>query len=352
MRAVCTTNTKSIEIRHIPKPKPNDDQILIKTVAFAANPTDYKHHYLYTDGGILGSDASGIVEEVGNNVTGYKVGDIVATYDHGNVDQRGKFAEYVLGNPDATFKVDKAGFSSASLSVGQHPSSSLDTYEALASIALGLGTVGVSFNYHLQMPRDNNNAYILIWGGSTATGIVAIQVAKLVYNIKVITTCSAKNFGLVKSLGAEMAFDYHDPNVVANIKQFAKGKITYALDTVGFQESIQQTYDATNGSNTKVIDALLPVEPKLDPSRNVKITGTLVYNALGEPMTLSDKPIPDIDLLVKSYKQFWYELVPPIIAKLKTANLRVLPPGLETAPQALELLQTNQVSGEKLIFRF
>ena len=40
-------------------------------------------------------------------------------------------------------------------------------------------------------------------------GLFGIQFAKM-SGFRVVTTCSAKNFDLVKSYGADEAYDYHD----------------------------------------------------------------------------------------------------------------------------------------------
>jgi NADPH:quinone reductase-like Zn-dependent oxidoreductase len=53
-------------------------------------------------------------------------------------------------------------------------------------------------------------AQLLVYGGSTATGSLAIQYA-IHSGCKVITTCSPRNFPFVKSLGVTEAFDYKDP---------------------------------------------------------------------------------------------------------------------------------------------
>lgn len=60
---------------------------------------------------------------------------------------------------------------------------------------MGLKTIALSFHDNFKIPTnkdENKNDYILIWGGATATGIMAIQIAKLVYGINVITTASKK----------------------------------------------------------------------------------------------------------------------------------------------------------------
>lgn len=69
------TETKLAEIKEIPKPTIDDDQILIKAEAGAINPTDWKHIIVARSskpGDIIGCDVSGIVEEVGSKVTNFK----------------------------------------------------------------------------------------------------------------------------------------------------------------------------------------------------------------------------------------------------------------------------------------
>lgn len=68
-----------------PFPKLRDDYILIKTVAVALNPTDWKHiEYSASEGAILGCDYAGIVQEVGPKVTkNFAKGDRVCGFIHG-----------------------------------------------------------------------------------------------------------------------------------------------------------------------------------------------------------------------------------------------------------------------------
>lgn len=68
-----STTSPYYSIEQVPIPNVPKDKILIKTVAFAANPTDWKHIELgyVSSGSILGTDVSGIVIEVGSDVTGF-----------------------------------------------------------------------------------------------------------------------------------------------------------------------------------------------------------------------------------------------------------------------------------------
>ena len=50
---------------------------------------------------------------------------------------------------------------------------------------------------------------------------------------KVVTTVSPRNFDLVRSLGASAIFDYHAPDVVAQIKAATGDSLKKALDAAG-----------------------------------------------------------------------------------------------------------------------
>lgn len=353
------------EVRELDMPTLDDNKLLVKTIAVAANPVDWKTVVMFGGRkGKLGCDASGVVEKVGANVKGFSPGDIVGAFDRGNNDfERGMFAEYVQAHPDGTIKLNATNFNpDEKLAPGKHGSSHLVNFESLASVPLGLVTISVSFNHSLGISRDksaNKDSYILIWGGATASGVLAIQIAKLVYGLKVITTCSPKNSDFCKSLGADLVFDYHQPKVAENISNAADGNIRYTLDTVAMPETHQATYDSLASSlavGPVKFDSLLGLneneintgENKVSP--NAKFVRSLAYNALGDNVTfLRDyQATPE---LIANHKEFWYNLLPPVLPQIRTANLVVVRSGLESANEALNLLREGKVSAEKVVFR-
>lgn len=352
---------KLTKVATYPPPVINDNQILFKAVAFASNPTDWKHVVAGwgTPGSIAGSDASGIVVKVGKDVKGFAVGDYVSSALHGNYRKdRGAFAEYVIADPIFTIKYDKNTFSEQALPVGSNPAGRITNFEGAAAITLGVATIGLSFSNSLKIAKDklkNELDYILIWGGATATGIIGIQIAKLVYGLKVITTASSKNHKFLKSLGADEVFDYKDSEVVDQIVKAANGNIKYALDTVSSKQTFQQNYDATKGSTKVAFDSLLFLSSNdlnRDPQRKEDTFATTrVYLASGESYNREGQSIVPSKELLDNFKHFWEELIPPYLGQIITPGLRVLAPGLESASEALELLRQDKVSGEKVVFR-
>ncbi|KAL4861987.1 hypothetical protein BDV12DRAFT_203465 [Aspergillus spectabilis] len=94
-----------------------------------------------------------------------------------------------------------------------------------ATLGISIATVGQGLYRTLGLPlpteplAKSEHEFILIYGGSTATGIFGIQFAKL-SGLKVIATASPHNFVYLKSLGADVVFDYRSPTVAADIRAF------------------------------------------------------------------------------------------------------------------------------------
>ncbi|TVY12834.1 Protein TOXD, partial [Lachnellula arida] len=172
-----------------PIPSLRPGYVLVKTVAVAINPADWKQiDMVGAPGCLVGCDYSGIVEEIGPGVSkNLKVGDRIAGFAHGsntNNHEDGTFAEHIMVKADLCMKVPHT------LSM-----------EQAATLGTGITTVGQALYQSLGLPlptptptpiptrepphtqaapsKSTPPLPILIYGGSTATGILAIQFAKL-----------------------------------------------------------------------------------------------------------------------------------------------------------------------------
>jgi NADPH:quinone reductase-like Zn-dependent oxidoreductase len=170
-------------------------QVCIKVLSAGVNPLDYK---LVIVGPFLlpvpaskenpiraGFDVAGVVERVGADVSDFKVGD--AVFAMAGFECFGTFAEYV--NVDAKYVVSKP------------ESLSFDEAAAVPLTAL------TSFQALFTHGKLSAGQRVLILGGSSATGIFAIQMAKNA-GAHVIATTSSRNTALAKSLGADEVVDY------------------------------------------------------------------------------------------------------------------------------------------------
>jgi L-iditol 2-dehydrogenase len=76
-------NNKDVRIEDVPKPEIGSDEILLKVMASGICGTDVVEWYrLPKAPRVLGHEATGIIDEVGENVTKYKVGDRVFVSHH------------------------------------------------------------------------------------------------------------------------------------------------------------------------------------------------------------------------------------------------------------------------------
>lgn len=154
-----------------PLPKLRDGYVLVKTVAVALNPTDWKHiDTLNVAGHLCGCDYAGIVQEVSEHGVNkkWKKGDRIAGMAHGGNSyepEDGAFAEFIAVKADVGIRIpDNVSF------------------EEAATLGVGVFTVGQGLYQSMQLELPDAPAHeakpILIYGGSTATGTLGLQFAK------------------------------------------------------------------------------------------------------------------------------------------------------------------------------
>ena len=162
-----------------------------------------------------------------------------------------------------------------------------------------------------------------------------------------ITTCSPRNFDLVKSLGAVEAFDYNDPECAQKIKTYTDGKLMLVWDTISLEGSAKICADCmASGAKYGV---LLPI--KDPPRKDVHITHTLAYTAMGDAMEMREKiPAKPEDYL---FARKWADVCDEMLLQglIKPHPPKVMQGGLDGVLEGLDLLRKEQVSGEKLVYR-
>jgi NADPH:quinone reductase-like Zn-dependent oxidoreductase len=174
-----------------PRPTPSTGEVLIRVHASSVNPFDcavhagYLHPYFnYNFPLILGTDVSGVVEEVGAGVTDVSLGDPV--YTRAGVYRDGANAEYVLA---------------LASDVAAKPQS-LDHIHSAA-----LPHVSLAAWYALNVLANlSEGQIILIHAAAGGVGHMAVQLAQL-RGAKVIGTASV-HLDFIKELGVDGAIDY------------------------------------------------------------------------------------------------------------------------------------------------
>lgn len=334
---VVTASKEARLIRDRPLPALRDDYILVKTVSIALNPTDWKHvEYLAPPGVLVGCDYSGIVEEVGKGVKKpFKKGDRICGAAHGcnsRYHEDGTFAEYITVKGDVQFHIpENMGFQEA------------------ATLGIGVYTVaqGLYQSLELALPTQpiKEKTPVLIYGGSTATGTLAIQFAKL-SGYTVITTCSPRNFDLVKKLGADQVYDYNDPNSPAQVRESTKNNLKLAFDTISLEGSARFCDNALSTGGGEY-SALLPITIDRE---NVNDRATLAYTVMGEPFDMGTSfPAKPQD---KEFAERFIVIAEKLLSekKVQVHPIKVLQGGLGGVVSGLQSMKEGKVSGEKLVY--
>ena len=217
MQAIIQDNYGSaevLELRDVEKPRPGDDELLIRVHAAGLDPGVWHLMtglpYLVRVMGfglrkpkirIRGTDVAGTVEAAGRNVTQLKEGDPV----YGTCD--GSFAEY------ACAKAERLAPKPANLSFEQAAAVPVSGMTALS----GLRDAG-----NLQSGQR-----VLIIGAAGGVGTYAVQLAKA-FGAAVTGVCSTSKAELVRTIGADEVIDYTQVDFTEGTRQF-----DLILDTAG-----------------------------------------------------------------------------------------------------------------------
>jgi NADPH:quinone reductase-like Zn-dependent oxidoreductase len=201
-----------VKLMELPEPQMNDDEVLIGVRAASINPVDYKTRSgmlqavtRYKMPLIMGHDCAGVIVKKGTKVDRFEIGDEV--YSQHGTEKPGTLAEFVAA---------KAEY------VARKPNNI--TFEEAASLPL----VGLtSWQALFDQARLKKGDRVFIPAGSGGVGSFAVQLARH-SGAYVISSTSAKNIELVKSLGADEVFDYERQNV-----SDLKPDINIVFDTIG-----------------------------------------------------------------------------------------------------------------------
>ncbi len=189
-----------MKLEEVPTPKPGAGQVLVRIRAAGVNPYDtymrsgnyaVKPPLPYTPGG----DGAGVVDAVGEGIAKVKPGDRVYL----GHPISGTYAEYALA-----------------LESQAHPLPARVSFPQGAGVYVAYATAYHGLVHHAKARASES---VLVHGASGGVGIAAVQIARAMGLTVLGTAGSAKGLGLVKSEGANFAFNHRTPGYQDAIRE-------------------------------------------------------------------------------------------------------------------------------------
>lgn len=234
-----------VVIEEVPTPVAKPDEVLIRIHATTVSSADWRIRAQAMPLGfgfmarlifglrgprqpIFGTELAGVIEAVGAAVTRFKPGDAVIAFPGA---EQGCNAEYRTMPENGRIVLKPQGL----------------PFEEAAALSFGGAT---ATHYLRDIAKVRPGERVLVIGGSGAVGSAGVQIAKALGGV-VEATCSAGNLQLVRSIGADRAIDYAQPDSSAE-------PYDVVFDTVGAASIASGLEKLKPGGRLVLIVANLP----------------------------------------------------------------------------------------------
>ncbi|KAI5895254.1 GroES-like protein [Schizophyllum commune H4-8] len=336
---------KERRLEMIPVGVPGPDEVLIKNIAVASNPKDWKvPQWIYDadEAYVEGNDVAGTIVAVGKDVSEYEVGARVAAFTKmrtkwdkmGPEDNKyGAYQQYTVSPAHVTFPIpDNISF------------------EEAATLPLAVMTAAIGLFVSLAVPApgtpeaaSNAGKAIIVNGAASSVGAFAVQLAKRAGLYVVATAGSSKDYA--KELGADVVVDYReykgDAIIDALVAAVGGRPIAWASDAVSdYGSALMLARTLARLTKSGAVTTVLPA-----PENEEKQFPAGILHA---PMMVGTAHFEDAKFAAE-----WYRKISRWLAdgSFKPNRPKVLPRGLESVAHGLELLETGNVHAEKLVYR-
>ncbi|MDY1017839.1 zinc-binding alcohol dehydrogenase family protein [Pseudomonas coleopterorum] len=231
MKAIAYTQNGAASVLtdlQLPAPTPGPRDLLVQVQAISVNPVDTKVRSgaAVTEPRVLGWDAVGIVQQVGDQVSLFKVGDSV--FYAGAIDRPGSNSELHL--------VDER--------IVGHKPQSLDNAHAAALPLTSITAWELLFD-RLGVPEGGGEGQsLLIIGAAGGVGSILTQLARKLTKLTVIGTASRdETRQWVTDLGAHHVIDHSQP-LVTQLEAIGVGQVDHVASLTHTDKHFEQLIEA------------------------------------------------------------------------------------------------------------
>lgn len=261
-----------LEYKDVPDPKPGRGDVLIEVKATSINHID-----IFLRRGmpgvkislpkIVGSDAAGIVREVGSDVIGISAGQRV-TINPGISCGRCEFCSAGYGSQCVSYAMvgeNRDGSYAELLAVPAHivlPIPDSFSFEEAAAAPLVFLTA-----WSMMVVKGNirPGEDVLILGAGAGVGMAAIQIAKLVGCQVFATASSDEKLEKARKLGADVLINYKSEEFDKKIRELtSKRGVDVVVDYIGADTWVRSLRSARRGGRVLTCGATTGFDPQTD----------------------------------------------------------------------------------------
>ena len=302
-------NPDVLQLGTLPKPKINEDEVLVQVGAAGVNPIDRRlrngelQDFFQRQWPIIpGWDVAGRIVEIGTAVKDWKIGDDIVGLAFTWFLHHGSYAEYVPVKA-ASIALKPKCFS----------------FTQAAALPLVSLTAWESLYEYVELKSGQS---VLIHAGAGGLGSAAISIAKYL-GATIYTTTRNKNFDYVRDRGADHLIDYTETDYFAYIQQHEPHGVDAVLESLGTEPHIENAIKLVKPNGTVPYMNNEPPEMVEIKEKNIK-TKFLHHRPDGKNLAIL------MDLYEKN--------------KLSLPEINVMP--LEAASKAHRMSESRQTRGK------